>query len=138
MELSLADDDARAPAGIVAGPLRGRHLPRPDLREAEAQEELHRPLVHRAGEDVGESAPRRLAEEPGDQALTDPLPLEARDGVEADDLPCPFRSVRRGQEPGDPRQVAVADGGAEADGEHLRDLVRRAQLEQPLALAALE
>src|SRR5262249_49613303 len=107
-------------------------------REALAKEELLRARVEGYGEDVRETALGRLVDQARDQPVADALALEAGDRIQADDLPGALARVRHRQQPGHADEMAVADGGAEATGENLADLLGRAHLEQPLALPALE
>src|SRR5207302_7007004 len=79
-ELTPEDDDAGAPPWIVGTPLVRRDLARRDPFEPETLEELPRPLIHSAGEDVVEALALRFRHEVGDQPLAYPFSLEARDG----------------------------------------------------------
>src|SRR2546425_11481883 len=115
-------------------PLARRDLVRRDLLEPETREELLRPPIHRAGEDVVEALALRVRHEVGDQPLAYPFSLEARDGVEADDLAGALTSVRRGHEPRDTSEVVCREVGTHARGQHLGDLLGGAVLEQALAL----
>src|SRR5262245_30418778 len=137
-ELAPEHEHAAPPLPIVADPLRGWHRVLRDARETDPLEELRRPLVDGAREHGDEPAPVPLVEERVDEPLAEPLALEPRDRVEPDDLADALLRVRRGEQRRDAREMAVADRRAVRGREHLRDLVAGAELEQALALPALE
>src|SRR5204863_6017301 len=97
------------PTRVVSRPLRRRYRARFGARESETREELHRALVDRTREDVVEPTRLRFGNQAVHEPLADPLPLEARDRVQADDLAGALRSVGFGQEPGHPGEMPVAD-----------------------------
>src|SRR5439155_1913033 len=127
-ELTPEDDDAGAPPWIVGTPLVRRNLVRRDLFEPETLEELPRPLIHSAGEDVVEALALRIRHEVGDQPLAYPFALEARDGVEANDLAGALPSVRCGHEARDTGEMMGGEAGTHARGQDLSDLLGGALL----------
>src|SRR5581483_3889 len=129
---------ARPPHRLVARPLDGRHRVVLDLAEALAAKELRRALGGRDGEDVAEPARPRLLHEPSHEAVADPLALEARDRVQADDLAGALARVRADAERSDARELIAADPRSEPVQQQLADLLGRARLEKAFLLAALD
>ncbi len=103
-----------------------------------ALEEGACPVMRRAGEDVPQAELPGIFEGTGQQLAPDPLPLEAGDRVETDDLARPGATVRLRRQGAHPGQVPGTDGGSVAAHQDLGDLRHVAQPQIAFALPALE
>src|ERR1051325_10659559 len=85
-QLELEHGEAGETLGIVAAPLRGRHVGRRHLAKSTAQEKVSGSLLGRAGEYASQPPSARLLDDAREQLRPDALALEPRNRVERDDL----------------------------------------------------
>src|SRR5215470_16173063 len=114
LQVVAHDLQPRAPLPFIAVPFGRRHIIRRDADEALAFEEQLRAFVDRAGEYVAQSERTRFGERARHQPAADALALEARDGVEADDLADSLIAVGIDLEPAHAGKLVRADLSPEA------------------------